>query len=210
VNALAERAVVAIGRNDWDAAQVFCDQAMKLVGAHQLEGYLESSLAYAVAARLAVHRGDVPHARECLASAARLRLLLTYAIPFTAQYLLEMARAYLEVADAPGARTVLLQVRDILTQRPDLGLIAQQADELQRMLQTIRVDLLGASSLTTAELRLLPLLATHLSYGDIGERLHVSRNTVKTHAMSIFRKLGVSSRSEAIERSEEVGLLAHQ
>jgi LuxR family maltose regulon positive regulatory protein len=209
VNALAERAVVAIGRNDWDAAQAFCDQAMELVGAQELEGYLESSLAYAVAARLAVHRGDVPHARACLASATRLRLLLTYAIPFTAQYLLEMAKAYLEVADAPGARTVLLQVRDILSQRPDLGLIAQQADELQRILQTIRVDLLGASSLTAAELRLLPLLATHLSYRDIGERLHVSRNTVKTHAVSIYRKLGVSSRSEAIERSEEVGLLAH-
>jgi LuxR family maltose regulon positive regulatory protein len=51
------------------------------------------------------------------------------------------------------------------------------------------------------------LLATHLSYHDIGERLHVSRNTVKSHAVSIFRKLGVSSRSGAIELAEEIGLL---
>ena len=61
------------------------------------------------------------------------------------------------------------------------------------MLDTIRVGAVGASSLTAAELRLLPLLATHLSYRDIGERLFVSRNTVKSEAVSLFRKLGVSS-----------------
>ena len=82
-----------------------------------------------------------------------------------------------------------------------------QVDELEQMLDTIRLGTVGASSLTAAELRLLPLLATHLSYRDIGERLHVSRNTVKSHAVSIFRKLGVSSRSGAIELAEEIGLL---
>jgi LuxR family maltose regulon positive regulatory protein len=81
------------------------------------------------------------------------------------------------------------------------------ADELERMLVTIRTGPAGASSLTAAELRLVPLLATHLSYAEIGQRIFVSRNTVKTHSMSIFRKLGVSSRSEAIERAEEIGLL---
>ena len=68
---------------------------------------------------------------------------------------------------------------------------------------------LGASSLTTAELRLLPLLSTHLTLPEIGERLFVSRHTVKTQAISVYRKLGVSSRSEAITRMHELGLLAH-
>jgi LuxR family maltose regulon positive regulatory protein len=98
-------------------------------------------------------------------------------------------------------------VRDILHVRPDLGSVSAQADELHHMVDTIRSGSLRGSSLTAAELRLLPLLATHLSYGDIGARLIVSRNTVKTHAVSIFRKLGVSSRSEAIEVAEEIGLL---
>ena len=66
---------------------------------------------------------------------------------------------------------------------------------------------LGASSLTAAELRLLPLLSTHLTLLEIGERLHLSRNTVKTQAVSIYRKLGVSSRSEAMQRVRELGLL---
>jgi LuxR family maltose regulon positive regulatory protein len=54
---------------------------------------------------------------------------------------------------------------------------------------------------------MLPLLATHLSNLEIGDRLHVSRNTVKSHTVSIYRKLGVSSRSEAINIAEEIGLL---
>ena len=64
-----------------------------------------------------------------------------------------------------------------------------------------------AMSLTGAELRLLPYLATHLTFPEIASRLYISRNTVKTEASSIYRKLGASSRSEAIERAVEVGLL---
>ena len=64
-----------------------------------------------------------------------------------------------------------------------------------------------AMSLTRAELRLLPYLATHLSFPEIGSRLFLSRNTIKTEAVAVYRKLGVSSRSEAIERAIEVGLL---
>jgi len=60
-----------------------------------------------------------------------------------------------------------------------------------------------------AELRLLPLLSTHLTLPEIGARLFISRHTVKTQAISVYRKLGVSSRSEAITRMRELGLLAH-
>ena len=62
-------------------------------------------------------------------------------------------------------------------------------------------------SLTRAELRLLPYLATHLSFPEIASRLFLSRNTIKTEAVAVYRKLGASSRSEAIERAIEVGLL---
>jgi LuxR family maltose regulon positive regulatory protein len=61
------------------------------------------------------------------------------------------------------------------------------------------------SSLTTAELRLLPLLPTHLTFAEIGQQLYVSRHTVKTQAISVYRKLGVSSRSQAVQRLEELG-----
>jgi LuxR family transcriptional regulator, maltose regulon positive regulatory protein len=78
---------------------------------------------------------------------------------------------------------------------------------VKRQLESLRVNMAGASSLTSAELRLLPLLPTRLSFRQIGQRLFISPHTVKTEAISIYRKLGVSSRSEAIERAQRLGLL---
>ena len=65
----------------------------------------------------------------------------------------------------------------------------------------------GGPELTTAELRTLQYLPTHLSLREIGERLYVTRNTVKTHTISIYRKLEVTSRSEAVVRARELGIL---
>jgi DNA-binding CsgD family transcriptional regulator len=90
--------------------------------------------------------------------------------------------------------------------RPQLGILPRQADELRAQLATFNRATVGASSLTTAELRLIPLLSTHLTFPEIGERLFISRHTVKTQALSIYRKLGASSRGEAIERAQQIGL----
>ena len=65
----------------------------------------------------------------------------------------------------------------------------------------------GPSTLTTAELRVLRFLPSHLSFREIAERLHVSANTVKTQAHAVYRKLDASSRSEAVDRAREVGLV---
>jgi LuxR family maltose regulon positive regulatory protein len=101
---------------------------------------------------------------------------------------------------------VLRQAREILRRRPDLGILPTQVDEFRSQLDTRRGAVKGVSSLTPAELRLLPLLATHLSFAEIGERLYVSRHTVKTQAVSIYRKLGASSRSQAVQRAQQLGL----
>ena len=173
----------------------------------RLGDYWTSALVYAWATRAALHNKDVTQARFCLGRASRLRPLLTYVLPVVSvQSLLEMARSYLTLADPGGATAVLAQVHDILQQRPDLGVLAEQASELQSRLATIRAGAAGASSLTAAELRLLPLLSTHLSFREIGERLFVSSHTVRTQAYSAYRKLGVSSRSEAVARAQELGL----
>ena len=81
--------------------------------------------------------------------------------------------------------------------------------------QDVRAQIAGApdmssgwaSTLTAAELRLLPMLTTHLTFREIGERLFISRNTVKTQAISAYRKLDASSRSEAIQRAVALGLV---
>ena len=61
--------------------------------------------------------------------------------------------------------------------------------------------------LTNAELRVLRLLPSHMSFREIGERLHVSTNTVKTQALAVYRKLDVSCRSEAVSRGRAAGLI---
>jgi LuxR family maltose regulon positive regulatory protein len=64
-----------------------------------------------------------------------------------------------------------------------------------------------APALTRAELRVLRLLPTHLSFGEIAERLFVSANTIKTQAHAVYRKLDATSRSTAVARGRELGLL---
>jgi LuxR family maltose regulon positive regulatory protein len=54
---------------------------------------------------------------------------------------------------------------------------------------------------------MLELLPTHLSYAQMGERLYLSVNTIKSNLKSIYRKLGVTSRAEAVEVSARLGLL---
>ena len=204
---LAERCIVASQRDRWTEVATLAQRAVALVEAGRFEDYWTSALVYAWAARAALHQGDIAKARYYVGRAARLRPLLTYALPVVSvQALLELVRCYIALADPGGSAAVLGQVRDILQQRPDLGILPKLADELQSKLVEIKAVAVGASSLTAAELRLLPLLSTHLSFREIGERLYLSSNTVKTQAYSVYKKLGVSSRSRAVARTRELGL----
>ena len=204
--AVAERSLVAMHHQDWQQAATLAEQAADVVRAGELDGYVASALVHAVAARVAVHQGEVRQAQEQLARATRLRPLLTYAMPYLAvQTLLELGRVCLALDDPAGAKVVLRQARDVLRRRPDLGILPTHVDELRSKLATSR-GTVGVSSLTTAELRLLPLLPTRLTHAEIGERLYVSRHTVKTQAVSVYRKLGVSSRSQAVQHLQELGL----
>ncbi len=68
-------------------------------------------------------------------------------------------------------------------------------------------DLSGHVQLTQAELRILGLLPTHHSVGEISQMLFSAHNTVKTHLASIYRKLGVHNRSSAVARARALGIL---
>ena len=208
--ALAERGIVAIERDDWNEAEELSAEALAIMRDGSFDDYWTSALVYAWAAHVASQRGDAAAARELAGRAGRLRPLLTHALPIVSvQALLELARAYIAVGDPGGARAALRQTRDILQHRPALGDLPAQAAQLLSKLEMLRGEMLGVSSLTTAELRLLPFLPTHLSLAEISERLYVSRNTVKSQAISIYHKFGVSSRGETISRMHELGLVTH-
>jgi LuxR family maltose regulon positive regulatory protein len=125
----------------------------------------------------------------------------------SAQTRVELAHAYLPMADVGGAETMLREIGGLLRRQPDLGTLAAEVQELRSSLQSMRAHAPGASTLTTAELNVLPYLATHLSFREIAERLYLSRHTVKSHAMAIYHKLSVNSRNDAVERARELALL---
>jgi LuxR family maltose regulon positive regulatory protein len=207
--ALCERSLIAMTHGDWDRAEVFASEARDPLRQAGIEESYVTPLACAVQARIALHRGDVPAARQQLVMAQRLRPVLTYTLPYLAvQARIELARAHLALADLPGARTLMREVDELLRRRPGLGTLAGQAQALRTQLSKERGSAApGASALTDAELRLLPLLATHLTFPEIGQELFLSRNTIKTQANSIYRKLGTASRSQAVTRARELGLL---
>jgi LuxR family maltose regulon positive regulatory protein len=205
VTALCERSFLAMDRSDWSQAETLAEQASTVArGA----GY-EDALLSAVQARAALRRGDVPTVRRVLVDAQRLRPLLTYALPHVAvQARSELARVHLGLADLAGARTLMREVDEVLRRRPGLGTLVEEAQALRAQLAEQRgTTSPGASALTAAELRLLPLLSTHLSFPEIGQELFVSRHTVKSQVNSIYRKLDASSRSQAVTRARQLGLL---
>ena len=54
---------------------------------------------------------------------------------------------------------------------------------------------------------MLRLLAGELSTREIGERLFLSQNTIRSHRRALYQKLGVHSRADAVARATALGLL---
>ena len=142
-------------------------------------------------ARIALHQADRPCAIAELTRAQRLRPGLTYTLPHLAvQARIELDRCHLALSDFAAAQILLKEVTDVLTRRTSLGTFVGQAEELQAQLSQARGSFTtGASALTAAHLRLLPVLHTHLSFPEIAVQMFLSPNTVKSQAISIYRKL---------------------
>jgi LuxR family maltose regulon positive regulatory protein len=207
--ASSERSLLASARGEHAAAELHSRRARALAEESRLDGYTTGALELAASARTSLRGSHWDEARSKLASAQSLTPLLTDALPWLAvQTRLELTRAYVTLRDAEAARAMLSEVLEILERRPALGVLPEQASELEAEVEAMwAADERNGAGLTRAELRLLPLLATHLSFREIGARLYVSRNTVKTQAISVYRKLGVSSRSDAIDHAARLGLV---
>lgn len=205
--ALAIRSIIASDRGNWTSAETLAADSTSLVREYGIETAATSGLPFVAAARCASHRGEIEEARRLLAQAATVRPRLSAALlGVSVLTLLEMAVAFIKISDVGGARQVMRTAGDLLRGH-DLGALGARYTQTMEILDALPAGNVGASSLTTAELRLLPLLATHLSFPEIGDQLFISRHTVKTQAMSVYRKLNASSRSEAVGRARGLGLL---
>jgi len=123
----------------------------------------------------------------------------------------------LDLAEADGALSWFLL-------HPATGLLARQARQGTAHAALV-AEILGLLSgkapapraggrrplldpLSKSELRVLRYLPTHLSAPEIAGELYVSPTTVKTHLRNLYAKLGVHSRTDAVEAARALGLLA--
>jgi len=200
-------AIIALEEGSWSVAARHVRIALASIHAHHAEGYGMSTLALALAARVAAHERDQDRARRWAAKAMLARVFSTYAIPAVAVAArLHLARAFLMLSDPQAAILLLTEADDVLRLRPDLGRLTAEAADVRVLVASSATET-GMPPLTVAELRLLPYLQTHLTFAEIGDRLSVSRNTVSTQAASIYRKLGATTRSAAVDAAIRRGLL---
>ena len=207
--ALSELAAMSADAGEWDEADRWIRRAQEVATGYGLGDILLQPLMFAVSALVLTRQSQPDLARKALVEAQKLRVNSSSAIPSASiRARSMMARAYLALSDVEGARTILAEARDFQARRPDIGTLADDLDELENAIRRLRGQgRSGPESLSVAELRVLAFLPTYLSFRQIGERLFVSNNTVKSQAMSIYHKLGVSSRAEAVERAAELGFL---
>ena len=175
-----------------------------------LSDYPTMALVFAAVADHHAQRGQVDEAASEMSQALGLLAMLgdDYAPWYHVEVRALLARVALRLSDVPTARGQLGEAERYLRLTPDAVVLKELLDEATAQAEAVlKSSIIAPSSLTTAELRVLQLLPTHLSFREIAGELYVSTNTVKTQAHAAYRKLDASSRSEAVERGRLLGLL---
>lgn len=205
--ALAHRVVLELRAQSSATAQDLIVQAWEVLEAAGLDDYPPLAMVHAADALAAATRRDGDAARGAV---QRTEVLLERAVTLAPRGRLHvnlvLTEALCRLGDVPAARARLRVATVLVAQETDAVVLSQWADDLADRLRSGSADGLVVE-LTVAERRVLEQLPTHRSLREIAELLYVSRNTVKTQTMSVYRKLGVSSRSDAVVRARELGLL---
>ena len=206
---LAHARVVSLGYLAFAAAEMgnrrdaqrWAVEATWLVAQAHLDETAHGAIAHTAGALAHQQRGDHMEAARQLESVRRVRRHLRGATWVNADLALRCADISLDLGDFAGALECAQGAGDALQGYPDAGALPARLARLER-----RIRRGQDYGLTPAELRLVAFLPTHLSLQEIADRLHLSRYTVKTQVASIYDKLGVPGRSEAVEIIERSGL----
>ena len=206
---LAQLALLAMADDDVERASVLAGRARAQVVRCELDDSPAVALVYAVSAELRARLGRLSEAGAELHQGLRLLSKTTDPSPwFEAECRLIAARATLRLSGPKAARELLEQAAGAARRVPDAPVLHAWLDQASADIELALGSSHGADwALTAAELRVVGYLPSHLSFPEIAERLHVSPNTVKTHARGIYRKLGVSSRGNAVELACGAGLI---
>jgi LuxR family transcriptional regulator, maltose regulon positive regulatory protein len=183
-------------------------RARSQVDRHGLAASATVALVFAASAVVRAHRGRVDAAQSDLQAALRLQTtLIDFAPWYDVELRILVARAAVRLSDVNSARTALADASRLMRLVPEAVALHAWLKDAQERHDAFVGPASAHSVLTTAELRILGYLPTHLSFREIADRACVSANTVKSQANAVYRKLNVSCRSDAVFRAREIGLL---
>lgn len=207
---ISQRAMIAIEHEDWELAEELTERAQALLEEWGLRRDPLSAFTYAAAAASQARQRRIDEAKHHLRRGIELLAALGEFLPwYGAQARILLAHASLWLADVVAARALLAEASRFARRTPGAVIFSDWFDRAWAHMDTLtETSLAGPSALTIAELRILRFLPSHRSFREIAAQLGVSANTVKTQAHAVYRKLGVASRSEAVARAIEAGLLA--
>ena len=208
VLAFSVLSLVMLDTGQLPRAQELADTAIDLASHGELRDMPQCSLAYAAAGAVHAARGLLEEGRTELQHAVGCRRAVPQISPWaTLEATLLLVRVELDLGEIAAAAKLISEANDVLTLFPD-GTRFQQIRlaRLRKRLAALRTAN-RTDTLTERELAVLQLFPGPLSLREIAEKLYVSVNTVKTHAQAIYRKLGVSTRDDAVNRGRDAGIL---
>jgi LuxR family transcriptional regulator, maltose regulon positive regulatory protein len=202
-SSLAYRSLIAGERGDLGEQRLLAEQATELVrerGTEMGNGMVPVALGASLAAR-----GRPQEAQPLIERAIGFLQRFKGEPTQVAAALLLHASVLRTLGERERSQAAIAEARSVLASCPDPGTLTGRLAALGSRPQAPSGS--GDQELTSRELRVLKLLASDLSERDIGRELFVSHSTVHSHAKSIYRKLGVSSRAGALERARDRGLI---
>jgi LuxR family transcriptional regulator, maltose regulon positive regulatory protein len=203
---LSQLALLAIEEGDWTLGDMLASQGRAQIDRSGLADYPMMALCFAVSALVQSRTGRLSEAAADLRQGTSLLEQLEEFPPwYEAESWVALARTAARLNDAPTATRMLGEASRTLKLTPDAVVLEEWIAETALSIQTVSTS--AGHGLTPAELRVLQFLPTHLSFPQIAGEIVLSTNTVKSQAASVYRKLGVTSRRDAVARAQAAGLL---
>jgi LuxR family maltose regulon positive regulatory protein len=209
IASLSELSLLLADMGDAPRARAAAVAALTVMREFSLVDIPQTSFAHTAMGRVLVDEGDLGEGIRRLEESLALRSAYPQLSPWpTLQTLVVLAPAWFAHGDQERAGDLLRQARAILDFHPDAGILSEQVKRLERSLGRVaqRPAIFG-ETLTDREISVLRLLESPLTHREIGTALFISLNTVKSHVRSIYQKLTISSREEALMKAHELGLL---
>lgn len=193
-----------------DEAGPIAEAAIALAEERGLAEHWATTLARVVRGRALEQRGRIAEAAAVVDHAVELSQRGVAAVEI-AYARLAQADARRQGGDRNAAADAVRHARRVIDGCAAPGILAELLARTERRLHLAAREPGGdtavSAELTDRELSVLRLLPSELSQRAIGDALYVSLNTVKSHARSIYRKLDVDTRDEAVARGRSIGLL---